>query len=317
MGDQQLLSEEELDALRESGRAQEAPVDGGAHSYDFRDPSRMLNSRLPGLDSVHEAFASGMQGALAGMLGRAIEVEVGDTALTRLGDYQQSLPLPVSVHAAPVRGREQCMLLVADGAFVFACVDAFFGGRGGAAPSEEREFSGSERRLTGVLARHVFEQLANAWTPICGLKPGDPQPMKQVQAAGARDDQIMVVSRFRVDLLPGQGEFHVSMPYTLLDSVRNYLAAGPRSEESSRDWRAHFCDRVCEVAVDVCAVFPGVRISFGELIALAPGDFIPIGVHNTVQVMAGRRVLYLAEPGTSNGLAAAKVSARADGGARS
>ncbi len=312
MGDQEILSEEERDALRESGGDAAPRAEGGARSYDFRDPSRMLNSRLPGLDSVHESFASGMQGALAAMVGRAVEVEVGDTTLTRLGDYQQSLPLPVSVHAAAVRGRDQSMLLVADGAFVYACVDAFFGGRGGSAPSAEREFSGSERRLTGVLARHAFEHLGTAWASTCGLKFGDVQPLKQVQTGGARDDQIMAVSRFRVDLMPGQGEFHVSMPYTLLDSVRTHLATGPRSEESSRDWRARFGERVSEVAVDVRAVFPGVRISFGELIALAPGDFIPIGVHNTVQVMAGRRVVYLAEPGTSNGLAAAKIGARAD-----
>ena len=315
MSEESVLSEEELDALRDTGEGTTAPgEEGDARTFDFRDPSRMLSSRLPGLETVHQAFATGMQGALRGMLGRPVEIEVGETSLTRLGDYQQSLPLPVSVHAAPVRGREQTVLLVADGAFVYACVDAFFGGRGGSAPSTEREFSGSERRLTAVLAGHVYTELAAAWAPICALKFGDPQSVRGASAVGGREDQIMAVSRFQVDLLPGSGEFHVSMPYALLDSLRGYLSSGPRSEEASRLWRAAFSARVSDVAVDVRALFQGVRITFGELAVLQPGDFIPMNAQNRVQVVVGNRTLYHAEPGTSNGLAAAKVVERAGRG---
>ena len=315
MSEESVLSEEELDALRDAGEAEAEPgEEGDTKTFDFRDPSRMLTSRLPGLESVHEAFAGGMQGALRGVLGRQVEIEVGETTLTRLGDYQQSLPLPVSVHAAQARGREQSVLLVADGAFVYSCVDAFFGGRGGTAPSAEREFSASERRLTGVLAGHVFQELTAAWAPLCALRFGDPQPVKSAHAVGGRDEQIMAVSRFQVDLLPGSGEFHLSMPYALLDSLRGHLTSGPRSVEASRQWRTNFSGRVADVPVDVRALFQGVRISFGELAALQVGDFIPMNAQNRVQVVVGNRSLYLAEPGTSNGLAAAKVIDRAEPG---
>jgi flagellar motor switch protein FliM len=313
MSEQSVLSEEELDALRAEGReGGAADATGETRPYDFRDPSRMLNNRLPGLDKVHEAFAAGMQVALHGMLSRPVEIEVGDTSLTRLGDYQASLPMPVSVHAAQVQGREQSMMLVADGGFVYSCVDAFFGGRGGASPTSEREFSASERRLTGVLAQHVFRELASAWSPICALKFAEAQAAKGVQAGGGREDQILVVSHFRVDLMPGTGEFHLSMPYSLLDSLRTYLTAGPRSEESSRQWRARFSERVVNANIDVRAMFQGVRITFGELVALQAGDFIPMNAQNRIHVVVGKRALYVAEPGTSNGQAAAKVLGRVE-----
>lgn len=314
-----VLSEEELDALRATGgdaRAAHEPRagrGGECRSYDFRDPARALNGRLPGLEKVHDAFVRGMRRALRVLLARPVEVEAGETALTRLGDYQHSLPMPVSVHAAAVQGREHSMFLVIEGALVYACVDAYFGGRGGAVPAAERELSPSEQRLTRLLAGHVFDELRGAWAPLCALKFAEPRPTRVSDPGGLREDQIMAVSRFQVDLIPGAGEFHLAMPYPLLDSLRPHLSAGPRGEDGSREWRTRFAERVHAVEVEARAVFPGVRISFAELMALQPGDFIPINRNNRVAVMVGERVLHSAEPGASNGQAAAKLVAPARG----
>jgi len=318
MSDRGLLSEEELDALRaaggdgggsDAGARSRRDGEGAGRPYDFRDPSRVLNGRLPGLEAVHDAFAAGMRKALRGMLGRAPEIEAGETSLTRLGDYQHSLPLPVSVHAAPVQGREHAMFLILDGGLVYACVDAFFGGRGGTAPGAERELSASERRLTALLAGHAFEALRGAWAPICALRFGEPQPAKASGLGGLRDEQILVVSRFQLDLLPGGGELHLAMPYGLLDGLRPHLSAGPRSEELGQRWRASFAERVNRIEVEARCQFPGVRVSFSDLMRLAPGDFIPMARHDRVHVMVGERVLYSAEPGAAEGRAAAKVVA--------
>jgi flagellar motor switch protein FliM len=320
MSEHSVLSEEELDALRATGgdaRAAPAPRagrGGECRAYDFRDPARALNGRLPGLEKVHDAFVRGMRKALRVLLARPVEVDAGETALTRLGDYQHSLPLPVSVHAAVVQGREHSMFLVIEGALVYACVDAFFGGRGGAVPAPERELSASERRLTGLFAGCVFEELRGAWAPLCALRFAEPQPTRVSDPGGLREDQIMAVSRFQVDLTPGSGEFHLAMPYALLDGLRPYLSAGPRGEDNAREWRARFAERVHAVELQTRAVFPGVRISFAELMALQAGDFIPISRNNRVNVMVGERVLHIAEPGASNGLAAAKLLAPAPPG---
>ena len=317
MGENSVLSEEELDALRASSDAtRTAPGPRGGRggecrSYDFRDPARALNGRLPGLEKVHDAFVRGMRRALRTLLARPLEIDAGETSLTRLGDYQHSLPLPVSVHIAAVQGREHGMFLIVEGALVYACVDAYFGGSGGNAPLVERDLSPSEQRVTQLLAGHAFDELREAWAPLCALKFAEPQPTRVTDPGALREDQIMAVSRFQVDLMPGNGEFHLAMPYPLLDTLRPYLSAGPRGEDTSREWRARFAERVHAVELEARAVFPGVRISFAELMALQPGDFIPINRNNRVALMVGERVLHIAEPGASNGLAAAKLLAPA------
>ncbi len=311
--DESVLSDEELAALKETNDilGHDDAGEGDCSLYDFRDPSRLLNGRLPGLDSVHEAFCNGMQQLLKSMLGRSVEVTPGETNLTRLGDYQRSLPLPTSIHGAVVEERKHAMYVTADGRFVYACVDAFFGGMSGAVPHAlEREFSTSERRFMGMLVAGQFKELQNAWAPICALSFGEPKAIKAANLGGGRDDQIMVVSRFVTNLNPGEAEFHLVMPYALLDSLRPFLTAGPRGADVSRNWRRRFAERLINVDIDARGVFAGVRITFGELVSLAPGDFIPVSNQNKVILMVDERPLYLAEPGISNGMAAAKVVAK-------
>ena len=241
----------------------------------------------------------------------SVEVSAGETSLTRLGDYQRSLPLPTSIHGSVVQDRKHAMYVTADGRFVYACVDAFFGGMSGTIPQAlDREFSTSERRFMEMLVTGQFKELQNAWAPICALSFGEPKSIKAGNLGGGRDDQIMVVSRFTTNLNPGEVEFHLVMPYALLDSLRPYLTAGPRSGDVSRNWRRRFAERLTNIDIETRSVFAGVRITFGELVSLAPGDFIPVSNQNKVVLMVDERPLYQAEPGISNGMAAAKVVAK-------
>ena len=311
--EQGVLSDEELEALKESNESSiySADDDSGCSLYDFRDPSRLLNGRLPGLDSVHETFCNGMQVLLKRVIGRAVEVSSGETNLTRLGDLQRSLPVPTSIHGAGVTDRKHSMYIAADGRFVYACVDAFFGGNGGALPTSlEREFSHSERRFMDMLIVQQFQELTNAWAPICAIAFEQPRPVKAANLGAGRDDQIMVVSRFQTNLQPGDVEFALIMPYALLDSLRPYLTAGPRGSDVSRNWRARFGERLTMAEIETRSVFNNVRITFGELMSLQAGDFIPISNQNKISLMIDEHKLYIAEPGVSNGMSAAKVVQR-------
>lgn len=312
-----VLSDEELDALRGTGLdddgegGDEEDPEGDCSLYDFRDPSRTLNGRLPGLESVHEAFCNGMQQVFRSLLGRAVEVTSGETTLTRLGDYQRSFPFPTSVHAVAVEERKHSMYLTADGAFVYSCVDAFFGGMRTTAPtSREREFSTSERRFMDMLALQLFRELEGAWAPICELRFAASKVLKAGSMGSGRDDQIMVVSRFQVGLNPGHGEFHLTLPYVLLDALRPHLTAGPRGAEMSRNWRKHFAETLTGAEMETRSVFTGVRITFAELLSLQPGDFIPVSSQDRIVLMVDEQPIYVAEPGTSNGMAAAKIIER-------
>jgi len=300
-----VLSEAELEALQPDP-VSSSDCHGGCRAYDFRDPARILNGRLPGMDSVNDSFIQAMEAQLQCFLHRAVDVQFGETVLSRQGDYLHTLTLPASVQSVPLPSHESTIFITLEGALVYACVDAYFGGRGSDMPeSPEREFSASERRVTNLVTQQVLAELKAAWTPICALEFSSPQGVN-LSATGSSHD-VLVVTKFKVELQPGGGEFHVALPYSLLDRLRPLLNTGPRSSVSNQQWLSKLQQKAWEISVETYSLFQNVEITVGELMALQPGDFIPIPEQDRVTVMVDEIPLYVAEPGTSEGLAAAKI----------
>ena len=131
-GDEQLLSEAELDALRESTAEgdPEERLAGGLRSYDFRDPAHVLSVRLPGLESVNERLGLGFQAAVNRLMRRPVQIATADVLMSKLIDYRNSLPLPASTHCAALPGRDGVALVTLEAALVFMLVDGYYGGNG-------------------------------------------------------------------------------------------------------------------------------------------------------------------------------------------
>lgn len=308
-----MLSEEELEALQPA-QASSGTAQGECLSYDFRDPARILNGRLPGMDSVNESFTQALEERLQRFLRRAVVVQSGETALSRQSDYLNALPMPASVQSVPLPRQESLLFITLEGALVYSGVDAYFGGAGAQMPADpEREFSASERRVTNLLTQQILAELQTAWASMCSLEFASPQALNLSASANGHEEQILVVTRFKVDLQPGSGEFHVALPYALLDLLRPLLNTGPRNHESNQQWISKLHKQAWQIVVDTHSLFQDVEITVGELMALQPGDFIPIPDENRVTVMVDELPLYEAEPGNSNGLAAAKILSRVQG----
>ncbi len=305
-----VLSEEELAALQEN-QLEDERTPGTCLAYDFRNPARVLNGRLPGMDAVNESFTVAMEENLRHLAHRDVAVQSGETILSRQIDYLNTLPLPASIQSARLSNQNSTIFVVLEGALIYACVDAYFGGRGCEMPQDsEREFSASECRISNVLTQHVLDELKQSWAAMCNLDFAEPQVANLSTAGHSHDGQILVVSKFKVELNPGEGELHIALPYALLDQLRPLLNAGPRANESSLEWRRKLQRRAQQLTVVTYSLFENVSISVGELMALQAGDFIPIPEQNKVTVLVDELPLYAAEPGNSNGQAAAKILSR-------
>jgi flagellar motor switch protein FliM len=309
-GGESVLSEEELEALQ-TEHPESSDSKDGCHAYDFRDPARILNGRLPGVDALNESFTQAMEETLRRFLRRAVVVQVGETLLSRQGDYINTLATPASVQRVGLPVQDSTFLITQEGSFVYACVGAYFGGSGSETPEDsEREFSGSERRVIKLLTQHILSEFKTAWASVCALEFTNPQALNFSTLSGDHDDQILVVTKFKVELEPGAGEFHIALPYSFLDLLRPLLSSSPRPSESSQQWQYQLQQQAWNISVETYSLFKPVEITVGELMALQPGDFIPIPDQDRVSVMVDELALYEAEPGTSNELVAAKILSR-------
>ena len=296
MAGQDILSQDEIDALLHGidGGAVDTEADeavaGEVRHYDFHSQERIVRGRMPTLEMINERFARLFRIGLFNMLRRTPEVSVSGVELMKFGEYVHTLFVPTSlnmVKVAPLRGTG---LFVVDPKLVFILVDNFFGGDGRFfAKIEGREFTATELRVVRMVLDQAFADLVDAWKPVLPVSFEYQRSEVNPQFANiVSPTEVVVVSRFRVELDGGGGDLHVTLPYAMVEPIRDLLDAGVQSDRNEVDerWSRSLRDEMKTAEVELSSVLTEVQISLRDLQRLRPGDIIPIELPDTVIVRA-------------------------------
>ena len=121
--------------------------------------------------------------------------------------------------------------------------------------------------------------------------------------------EVVLVSKFKVDIEGACGELHLTIPYAMLEPVRELLDAGVQGDRSSGDdrWATAIRQRIQAADVRVSATLTEAHCSLGELVKLRSGDIIPIDLPHTVTLAAEGVPLFRCTIGVSNGYNAVQV----------
>ena len=241
-----LLSQDEIDALLhgvDDGDIEtedEAAVEEGeVRPYDLASHERIVRGRMPTLEMINERFARHTRISLFNLLRNNADVSVGGVQIMKYGDYIHTLYVPTSINLLRVHPLRGTALLVMDAKLVFKLVDNFFGGDGRHAKIEGREFTPTEIRLINKVIEQFFGDLEESWQPVMPLKFDiSGHEVNPAMANVINPSEVVVVSTFQVDLDGGSGEFHVTMPYSMLEPIRDVLISGykPAEEEMDEHW---------------------------------------------------------------------------------
>ena len=321
-----LLSQEEIDALlsgvssgevntsREESNVttEEVVVPKNVHSYDFTAQERIVRGRMPTLEMINERFARYLRVSLFNLLRRTADISVGAVQMTKFSEYAHSLFVPTSlnlIHVKPLRG---IGLVIFDPKLVFILVDNFFGGEGRFHTKVEgRDFTPTENRVVRMVLEIIFKELKVAWDPIIKLSFSYLSSEVNPQFANiVSPSEVVVSSPFHVELEGGGGDFHVTMPYSMLEPIRELLDTGTQSDRGERDerWMIALRDEVKGVKIELSSVLKEVTLTVRELMSLRTGDIIPIDLQKTVLVQAEGIPIFRAFFGSSRGNRALKVA---------
>ncbi|HHO59268.1 MAG TPA: flagellar motor switch protein FliM, partial [Thiotrichales bacterium] len=115
--------------------------------------------------------------------------------------------------------------------------------------------------------------------------------------------EVVVVSTFNMELEGGGGEFHVVMPYSMLEPIRNLLDSGTQSDQVSVDyrWRRALRDEMKMAPLKIDSTLGTVKLTIGEVLDLNPGDIIPMELPELVTVRAANVPVFKGALGVSNG----------------
>jgi flagellar motor switch protein FliM len=317
MSGQDILGQDEIDALMNGAKqdvpAEPEPVAGEARGYDFGRSARIVRGRMPTLEMVNERFARLFRTTLYNLLRRTAVVSQVGVQFLKFSDYVNKLKLPTSLNLcqfAPLRGTG---LIVLDPNLVFALVDTFFGGNGRHAKIEGREFSAIENSIVKMLLDTACENIRDAWAHIVKLR---------LQLTGSEINphfanivsptEIVVVSTFEVEIEDKGGEFQVTLPYSMIEPLREVLEAGMQSDRVEHDdrWTQALRGELQDAEIEVSALFGRVTLKLSDVMNLAPGDILPSDFTGQVTLFAEDVPVFRGLYGRSGGQHALKISER-------
>ena len=318
MSDEKILNQDEIDALIhgvDSGAVATEPEinPGEARNYDFNNQMRIVRGRMPTLEMLNERFARLFRVSLYNLLRRTAEISVGPLQMKKFSEYVHTLHVPTSlnmVRISPLRGTA---LIVLDPKLVFAVVDNFFGGNGRHAKIEGRDFTATEQRVIHMMLRNAFSDLREAWSHIVKIEVEYMQSEINPHFANiVSPSEIVVIAKFHIELDGGGGDLHITMPYSMIEPLREVLDAGIQSDRVDHDerWMISLRDEIDDAEVEISTQLARANLSIAELLNLKAGDVIPCDFEGKVTLLAERVPVFRGTFGLSRGQQAVKIEER-------
>jgi flagellar motor switch protein FliM len=312
-----LLSQDEIDALLHGVSSSDIDtdddelVDGDARNYDFTTQDRIVRGRMPTLEMVNERYARLFRISIFNLLRRSAEISVGGVQMLKFSEYVHSLFVPTSLNMVRVKPLRGTALFVLDPRLVFMIVDNYFGGDGRFhAKIEGREFTPTELRVVEMILEQVFVDLKEAWSPVMKLDFEKQNSEVNPQFANiVSPSEVVVVNTFHVEIEGGGGDFHITLPYSMLEPIRELLDAGVQSDRDDADdrWAESLREEVKTSTVDLSCTLAEAEISLRDIMEMKPGDVIPMDVPDLVTVNAEGVPVFRGKYGVSRGSMAVKV----------
>lgn len=313
-----ILTQDEIDALLhgvdsgdvETERHAEGD-DGKVKSYNFSSQDRIVRGRMPTLEMINERFARLFRISLFNMLRRSAEISIGGIQMLKFSEYIHSLFVPTSLNLMKVKPLRGTGLIVIDPKLVFILVDNYFGGDGRFHTKiEGREFTPTEMRVIEMMLNLTFKDFKEAWAPVMPVEFEYINSEVNPQFANiVSPTEVVVVTTFHIELDGGGGDMHVTMPYSMVEPIREILDAGVQSDREDTDsrWAISLQEEMKEAEVEITSILAEVDLSLAEILKIKAGDIIPIDLPDAVSLCAEDIPVFKGYFGVHEGVNAIKI----------
>ncbi|HET8707371.1 MAG TPA: flagellar motor switch protein FliM, partial [Pseudomonadales bacterium] len=217
---------------------------------------------------------------------------------------------PTSLNMVKIKPLRGTALFILDAKLVFKLVDNFFGGDGRHAKIEGREFTPTENRVVQIVLQQAFQDMAEAWAPV--YKVDFEYLNSEVNPSLANivsPSEVVVVSSFHIELDGGGGDMHLTLPYSMIEPIREVLDAGVQSDvdETDERWMSALREEILGAKIPLRAKLLERPISLKAVSEWKEGDIIPVDLPETVTVLANGVPTFRSKLGLSRGNLAIKI----------
>ncbi|NHR07979.1 flagellar motor switch protein FliM [Chromobacterium haemolyticum] len=315
MGDD-ILSQEEVDALLRGVSGEDEDDGGGGDAqgvrgYDIGRQERIVRGRMPTLEIINERFARNLRIGLFNFIRRNAEISVGPVRVQKYSEFIRNLVVPTNlnlVHVKPLRGTG---LLIFDPDLVFLIVDNLFGSDGRYhVRVEGRDFTPTEQRIIRRLLDVVFVECQKAWEPVHPIEFVYLRSEMNTQFANiATPTEVVVAMTFHIELGAGGGDFHICLPYSMVEPIRDVLSSTMQADRTEVDnrWVNLMTHQVQAAEVELVATLGKTKVTLGQILNLKNGDVVMLEIPERVEADVSGIPVFEASYGTVQGRYALKV----------
>ncbi len=311
----QTLNQDEIDSLLSTPKEDAAEVQLGSSSntrtYDLANNDKNIYSRVATLGLINEKFARNIRITLNSFLKRNVEVTLLGLKITKYEEYINSLFIPTSINLVKMSPLKGSALFVADSKLVFALVDNYFGGEGKLNyKSEAREFTETENRITRMMIESFFKDYKEAWQGVLDLQLEYKSfEFNPAMANVINLNELLIISKFHFELDGGGGDFHICLPYAMIEPIRELLNAGVKVEKEVSDdkWVQRIREEILEAQVDAHCILTSKKISLRDVMRFKNGDIIEIEIPEEIVLKVSNIPMFSGNFGTFEGKYAVKI----------
>ncbi len=285
----EILSQDEVDSLLDgldSGEVEsradtETSVQvEGITSYDFTSQDKVVRARMPTFDVINERLSREVRATLSSLLQTNVDVSANPFDSLKFSEFIRSLPVPTSLHVfkmEPLRGHG---LVVFESQLVYNLIDTFFGGEAlGKARVEGREFTSIEEVMIQKAVVAVLKNIETSWVPI--------EPVKTTLIRSEMNPQftaivlptdLVIVTRFEIELEQVAGNLVVCYPYSMIEPMRHKLSSGVQAEmeEIDTNWRRMIKEVILNSEIFLRIQLGKTEITGEKLLYMQEGDVIQL-----------------------------------------
>ncbi|MFH1496151.1 MAG: flagellar motor switch protein FliM [Pseudomonadota bacterium] len=312
-----ILSQDEVDALLKGVTGdveEEAGVEdtAGVKPYNIGKQERIVRGRMPGLEMINERFARLLRIGLFNFIRRTAEISVGPVRVMKYSEFIRNLVVPTNlnlVHMKPLRGTA---LFIFDPNLVFLVVDNLFGGDGRFHMRVEgRDFTPTEQRIIQNMLNVVFEEMKKCWEPVHPVEFEYVRSEMNTQFANiATPSEVVVVTTFNIELGSGGGDFHVCIPYAMIEPIRDVLYSSMQGERMDVDerWTRLLTKQIQVAEVNLVANLGEAPVNLGQILNMQVGDVISLDIPEAIVAEVDGVPVLECKYGVLNGQYALKVN---------
>ena len=122
--------------------------------------------------------------------------------------------------------------------------------------------------------------------------------------------EIVVVSRFKIELEGGGGDLHITFPYSMIEPIRDQLDTGLQSDRVEKDerWTQNLREQMQDAEVEIGSQLATFNLTVRELMKLKPGDVLPVTLPKTIDLCVEDMPVFRGSFGVSHGKNAVRIT---------